>query len=215
MKIKAVVLDFDGTITTADILNMLCDLVGKKEESEKLDTLFREGKVKGLETLVQRINFLKGLSLEQIRAVVSKNDYLQKGALEFFTFLRENNIVSIIASGNIMPLLEIYKEKLGADYLVGSKPIIENGGIVSISEKEYSGDGFKVRDIKSILEELDISPEYVVAIGDSPADRGMFELSAKSIAINPKGNIAQCADYVIENDLSKAIPILKDLMNFL
>jgi len=51
-----------------------------------------------------------------------------------------------------------------------------------------------------------------VAIGDSIADKGMFEILAKSIAINPKGDIEQYADYVIEDNLSKAIPILKDLL---
>jgi phosphoserine phosphatase len=51
-----------------------------------------------------------------------------------------------------------------------------------------------------------------VAIGDSPTDKGMFEISSKSIAINPKGNIEQYADYVIEDNLSKAIQILKDLL---
>ena len=212
MKIKAIVVDFDGTITTSDVLSILCDLVGKREESENLNKLFNEGKLGGLEALVQRINFLKGLSVEQIRSVVSENDYLQRGALEFFGFLRENNIVSIIASGSIMPLLEVYKEKLGADYLIGSKPIVENDRIVSISEKDYSGEDFKVRDLKAILDKLNISLDSVVAIGDSPADKGIFELSAKSIAINPKGNIGEYADYVIENDLSKVIPILKDLM---
>ena len=52
-----------------------------------------------------------------------------------------------------------------------------------------------------------------MAIGDSPADKGMFELCAKSIAINPKEDIGEFADYVIKNDLPKAIPILEELMS--
>jgi HAD superfamily phosphoserine phosphatase-like hydrolase len=212
MKIKAVVIDLDGTITTEDISGVLTELVGKKEESKKLDILFQEGKSYGLDGLIKRINFLKGLTVEQLRAVVIKNDYLRKGAKELFSFLKENNIVSIIASGNIMPVLEVFKEKLGADYLVGSKPIIENNILVLISEKEYSGTDYKVSGLKEILSKLNISLDSLVAIGDSKADKGMFEIAAKSIAINPKGNIEQYADYVIQDDLSKAIPILKDLI---
>lgn len=212
MKIKAIVIDLDGTITTEDISGILTDLVGKKEESLKLAQMFQEGKLKGLEGLIERINFLKGLSVDKLQAVVLRKDYIRDGAKELFSFLKENNIISIIASGNIMPVLEVYKEKLGVDYLVGSKPIIENNRIVSISENEYSGIDFKVRDLKEILSKLNISLDSLVAIGDSIADKGMFEISAKSIVINPKGNIEQYADYVIEDDLSKVIPILKDLM---
>lgn len=211
MKIKAIVIDFDGTITTEDFLSILCDLVGKKDESEKLNRLFHGGKINGMDSLIERINFLKGLSVERIKDVVSENYFLQKGTQEFFDFLKANNIVSIIASGSIMPLLEMYKEKLGADYLIGSKLIIEDGKIVSISNAEYLGDDFKVRDLQVILKQLRIPLECLVAIGDSPADKGMFKLAAKSIAINPKGDIGEHANYVIESDLSRAIPILKSL----
>lgn len=53
-----------------------------------------------------------------------------------------------------------------------------------------------------------INPQ-IVAIGDSPADAAMFELSDYAIAINPKGDIAEKADAVVEDDLAKAIPLLE------
>lgn len=211
MEIKALIVDFDGTIVTEDISDILCGLVGKQEESRKLNQLFFEGKLKGLEGLIQRINFLEGLSLRQIQDAVSGNDYLRSGAKELFKFLKTSNIISIIASGSILPLLEVYKEKLGADYLVGSCPIVKNGRIVSISEKEYSGPDFKVRDSKAILDKLKIPYSALVAIGDSPADKGIFEFSAKSIVINPQAGVGQFADFIIKDDLSKAIPILQKL----
>jgi phosphoserine phosphatase len=202
MNIRAAIIDFDGTIVTEDISDLLCDLVGKKAESEKLNRLFHEGKLQGLAGLIQRINFLTGLSLEDIQ-----------GAKELFSFFKSNNIVSIIASGSIIPLLENYQELLGADYLVGSRPIIKAGRIVSISEKEYSGMDFKVRDSKEILQKLNIPHSEVIAIGDSPADKGIFELAAVSIAVDPKAGIEKLADYVIENNLNDAKAILENLMN--
>src|SRR6185369_11441837 len=126
--------------------------------------------------------------------------------------LKTHGIICIIASGSIVPLLELYREKLGANYVVGSKPLVENGFIMGISEADYSGPDFKVRDSAVILDRLAIPHSSVVAIGDSLADRGIFELSAKSIAINPKPGIEQYADYIIHDDLSKAIPILESLM---
>ena len=39
MQVKAVLIDFDGTITTKDILDVVLSLAGKAEESAKLKKL--------------------------------------------------------------------------------------------------------------------------------------------------------------------------------
>ena len=38
MQIKAIVIDFDGTIVTEDILAVLSDLVGKRKECEEINS---------------------------------------------------------------------------------------------------------------------------------------------------------------------------------
>jgi phosphoserine phosphatase len=48
-----------------------------------------------------------------------------------------------------------------------------------------------------------------VAIGDSPADRLAFEYAGVSIAINPRGGVEAAGDYVIQDDLAKAIDIIE------
>ena len=50
-----------------------------------------------------------------------------------------------------------------------------------------------------------------MAIGDSPADKAIFKFAGRSIAINPKGGTEEFADYIIRDDLSKAINILNTL----
>lgn len=41
--IKAVLIDFDGTIVSKDILDVVCEIVGKEEESNKLNKEFHAG----------------------------------------------------------------------------------------------------------------------------------------------------------------------------
>lgn len=211
MRIKAVLIDFDKTITKEDMSDLLADRVGKHEEGERLNELFQEGKLPGLTGLIQRINFLQGMTVEEMRDMVSENDQLRKGAKELFAYFKEKGIISIIASGSIVPFLEIYQEILGVDYLVGSRPKMKDGTLQSISEEDFSGLDFKVRDSKKILDELQISPDELVAIGDSPADLGLFDLAAVSIGVNPHERIRDKVDHVIEEDLSLIIPILEEL----
>ena len=94
---------------------------------------------------------------------------------------------------------------------MGTKPKMNGNLIDSISEEDFSGPNFKLEDSKIILKNLDIISDEVIAIGDSPADKTIFEFAGKSIAINPKEGVGKYADYVINDDLSKAIDIINKL----
>ena len=211
MKIKAILIDFDGTVVTEDILDIVCGIVGKEKESRKLNEEYHKGIRSGRASLIARINLLKGVTITQIKQKLAENDFLVPGAEEFFDYLNSNNIISILYSGNLVPILNYYKDKLGITFVVGTKPKMDGDKIVSISEKDFSGPSFKLPDSKAILGKYNIKASEVVAIGDSPADKPIFEFAAKSIAINPKGGIDNYADYAIKNDLSKAIDILNSL----
>ena len=211
MEVKAVLIDFDGTIVNKDVLDVVCGIAGKEEESKKINEEFHAGKRKGLSPLIERINFLRGISTEQINDKLIENDYLIKGVKEFFDFLNSNGIISILNSGNLVPILEYYKKKLGISYVVGTKPRMNGNKIISISEDDFSGNNFKLIDSKVILDNLGIKSENIISIGDSPADKPLFEFAEKAIAINPKNGIKKFADFEIEEDLSKAIEIIRNL----
>lgn len=211
MKIKAILADFDGSIVTTDILDVACSIVGKRDESQDLNQAFINGQRSGLSTLIERINLLKGVSVGEIYEKLEKNRYLTDGAQELFQFLNSRNIISIIHSGNIVPILNYYKKILGADYIVGSQPKMSGETIDSISLDDFQTHDFKLAGCKSILSKLNIGPHSVVAIGDSPADSTLFEFAGKSIAINPKGGIEKHADFVIADDLREAIIIIEGL----
>jgi len=215
MKIEAMLIDFDGTVVNKDLLDVVCGIVGKAERSHEINVEYHQGKWAGISALIERINFLKGVSLSQIDEVLEKESYLMDGAEAFFSFLEKNNIISILTSGSLVPVLQYYQKKLGISYIVGTKPKMtgENNDIIdSISEEDFSDRNFKLTDSKKILDELGISAKEVVAIGDSPADKTIFDFSSASIAINPKGDIAEYADFIIDADLSLAIPVLEKLM---
>lgn len=209
--IKAVLLDFDGTIVTKDILDVVCGIVGKQEESDKINKDFHAGKLTGLTPLITRINFLRGVSVPQIQKKLDEEAYLMKGAKEFLDYLNKHAIISILSSGNIIPILKYYQNLLGINHIVGTRPKMNGDTILSISEEDFPRRDFKVTGVKEILQKLSIKPEETLAIGDSPADKSMFEFAGASIAINPKNNIEKFTDYVIENDLSKTIPIIVKL----
>jgi len=206
--IKAVVMDFDGTLVNKDILDIVCGIVGKEDESRKINEEFHAGKRQGLDALVERINFLKGVTNHDIKKKLDENTYLEKGVKELFEFLSENKILSILASGNILPVLEYYKNLLNITYIIGSSPKMISDSIVGISTSDFPGKDFKLVGVKKILTNLNIKKEETIAIGDSPADIQLFEFAEKSIAINPKEGIERKVDFVVK-DMTEVTEIIR------
>lgn len=210
-EIKVCLLDLDGTLVTEEILDLLCGLVGKEDESQKINAAFHRGEIKGRDSLIDRINLIAGITKSQIIELLDKDNYLMPGAKELIQFLKENKIITILASGNVPAVLEYYQKLLGINYIVGSNPNMKGEKILGITESSFSSLRLKPDGIQAIIAPMNLQKENIIAIGDSPADKGIFEMSGYKIAINPKGDIAQFADVVIENDLSKVIEIIKSL----
>lgn len=212
MKIKAFLSDFDGTLVNKDILDVVCGICGKEKESRMLNEEFIAGKREGLPTLKQRIDYLSGISLDQISKKLDERNYLIDGAEELFEFLTSHNIITILHSGNITPVLKYYQKLLNIDYVLGTSPRMIGNVIQGIEVSDFGSRDFKVKGCEGILEQLGIDKSEVVCIGDAPSDSDIFDLSAVSIAINPKGNIAEKADYVIHDSLKNAITILEKII---
>lgn len=205
---KIFLFDFDGTIVTEDILDVVCDIVGKKEESRIINEKTHTGELTGLQLLCDRINFLHGVSYEQIKKKLDEESYLRKGTVELFEYLRASDFITILSSGNIMPVLRYYKELLGIDYIFGSNPKMTGDIIDNIEISDFSGKDFKYNSCLDIINKLNVGKNEVYGIGDSIHDVKMLSLAGHKFGIDPKGDFKELVDIVIDDDISDVIKYL-------
>jgi phosphoserine phosphatase len=209
MKIKVALIDFDGTIVDRSMLDWLCSLVGKEKESRDIGLRTFQGKFSGLEPLVERINLLKGLSIQEIKNKLPLDLCLRTGVENLFEYFRKNNIITVLHSGNVLPLLEIYQKRLNIDYIIGSRCKVEAEVISGIEISSYSSQDYKLRESQKIVRKHNCVPSEALALGDSPSDKAVFEYAGLSIAVNPLFGIEKYADFTVTDDLNEIIKILE------
>lgn len=196
---KIFLFDFDGTLVTEDILDVVCDIVGKKEESIRINEDVINGKVTGLVPLCTRINFLKGVTYKQIEDKLNENNYLREGVVELFKYLNENGYITVLSSGNIEPVLKYYQNLLNITYIFGSAPNMDGEKIIDINETNFKGTNFKYEACLSVIEKYNDEEIKVYGIGDSAVDIQMLSLADVSFAIDPKGGLEKNVNYVVDD----------------
>ena len=132
---------------------------------------------------------------------------MQNGAIQLFEELNKRGFITVLSSGNILPILKYYKELLNINYIFGSQPKMENDIIQGITINDFEGDDFKYNSCLEIIKKYNAKKENIFAVGDSYVDIGMLSLAGHSFAINPKGGIEKEVDYTI-NSLSEIIKYL-------
>lgn len=204
---KIFLFDFDGTLVTEDILDVVCDIVDKKEESIELKNKVLYGLVKGYGPLCTRINFLRGVTYQQIKDKLDGDNYLRDGVIELFKALNDKGYITVVSSGNLELVLKYYQELLNITYVFGSKPNMDGDKIINISESSFSSHDFKYDACFEVIHRYDNEEKIVYGLGDSATDVSMLSLADVKFAIDPKGGLENHVDYVIED--------IKDIIDYL
>lgn len=204
---KIFLFDFDGTLVTEDILDVMCDIVGKKEESIELKNKVLHGLVQGYGPLCTRINFLQGVTYQQMKDKLDENNYLRDGVVELFKTLNDKGYITVVSSGNIEPVLRYYQELLNITYVFGSKPDMDGDKILGISESSFCSHDFKYEACLDVIHQYDGEGKKVYGVGDSAVDISMLSLADVKFAIDPKGGLKKHVDYVI-HDMREIIDYL-------
>lgn len=197
----------DGTLVTEDILDVMCDIVGKKEESIELKNKVLHGFVQGYGPLCTRINFLQGVTYQQMKDKLDENNYLRDGVVELFKTLNDKGYITVVSSGNIEPVLRYYQELLNITYVFGSKPDMDGDKILGISESSFRSHDFKYEACLDVIHQYDEEEKKVYGVGDSAVDISMLSLADVKFAIDPKGGLDKYVDYVI-HDMREIIDYL-------
>lgn len=193
-KTKAVVFDFDGTLTLGKTTQTTWESIWIKlgydvKECQDLHQRFNNNEITHDEwcKLTEEKFIAKGLNKKMVLTIASKIRLIP-GIKDTFSELYNRNIKIYIVSGSI---LTVIKSALGnrqnyVDEIKANEFAFDRDNkLIKINGTKYDFQG-KATFIKQISQDMKIAPQDILFIGNSLNDRFAYLSGAITLCINPK-----------------------------
>lgn len=195
---KLAVFDFDSTLMEGETLEFIAKEYNIEPLMKKITTDAMEGKIDFFESLVQRVQLLKGADLNRVINICENLPYTQ-GAKETVLSLKNNGYKVVCFSGgyDIATISALQKLDLDAQFsnILHSK----DGKLTGYVGGEMMFSDSKGKMLKRLQNLFQISEEDTLVVGDGANDLSMFKFAANRVAFCAKPVLREQANIIINN----------------
>lgn len=206
--IKLIAFDFDNVLVDGESLDEVAKLVDSEDKIIELTRKAMEGNISFETSLRERMNLLKGVSLENIERVTKKMP-LMEGAEETILELKKRGYKLATITGNFEIITNRLKD-LDIDYIFCNQLHDEDGKLTGEISGPLIVEGSKGEVLQELMDQEGLKAAECAAVGDGANDIPMLEKAGLSIAFNAKPALKEVADVVVEGkDLREILPLFE------
>lgn len=202
---ELVVFDGDETLVAGDVIRGLAEAAGAADELEAIHSRVWEGKLEPMRALRNRIvPLFEGLPVATVEEVV-EDQPLSPGARRVGRRITCETAVFT----SIVPHAQRLAEEIAADHYRANELASRDGVLTGEIRGGIVEEG-KGPVLRGLLEDLALPPDRVIAVGDGPQDRPMFDLAGFAVGVDPKPAVAGAVDVrVSDRDIHLVEPHLR------
>jgi phosphoserine phosphatase len=203
-----VVLDADSTLIRNEVIELLADEAGRREEVQAATEAAMRGEVDFAASLRSRVAALEGVpvsAFERVRARIEPT----LGVRELTAAVHERGGVVGVVSGGFHEILDRVAPELGVDRWRANRLEVEGASLTGRVDGEIVDGAAKATALREWAAELGVSERATIAIGDGANDLLMMAAAGLGLAFNAKPAVREAASLVIgPQDLAEVIPLL-------
>ena len=203
-----VVLDADSTLIRNEVIELLADEAGRRDEVQAATEAAMRGEVDFSTSLRSRVAALRGVPVEAFARVRARIEPTP-GVRELTAAVHERGGVVGVVSGGFHEILDSVAPDLGVDRWRANRLRVAGGVLSGEVDGPIVDGAAKAASLQEWAAELGVAPHATIAIGDGANDLAMMAIAGLGLAFNAKPAVRAAASLVIgPQDLSQVIPLL-------
>ena len=202
------VMDVDGTLILEEVIDLLGREVGREEEISQITSRAMRGELDFETSLRDRVSFLEGLPIS-VFDTVFKSIQLTPNAQEFISILQKNGILVGLVSGGFTQIVERLAKSLDIAYFSANQLEVKDGFLTGKLVGQIINPEVKKATLEKWTEELKLSKERTIAIGDGANDLLMLKSAGLGIAFCAKEVLKkEIPNHVDKRDFLEVLPFI-------
>ena len=194
-----VVLDVDSTMIEQEVIELLAERAGLRDQVKTLTDLAMAGEIDFREALLQRVALLEGLS-EEVFQEILKDIKITDGVEELIGAVQGSGGLVGAISGGFLQVLDPLAKSLGLNFFEANNLEVIDGVLSGKIKGEIVDGQMKARTLLRWAKENGFNLADTVAIGDGANDIPMLDAAGFAVAFRPKDVLRPHADLIIEGD---------------
>ncbi len=195
--VKLVISDMDSTLISIECIDEIADMFHIKPQVAEITEAAMRGELNFEQSLTQRVALLKGLGEDALNRVYNERLQLNPGAESWIRGLKARNIKFALVSGGFDFFTSRLTERLALDFSRANRLAIEQGLLTGSVMGSIVGAQAKADFLHELCQQLAITPEQVIAIGDGANDLLMMKAAGLSVAFHAKPTVQAQANCVL------------------
>ena len=202
------VMDVDGTLILEEVIDLLGREVGREEEISLITSRAMQGELDFESSLRKRVSLLEGLPVSVFDKVFN-TIHLTSNAQEFISILQKNGILVGLVSGGFTQIVERLAKSLGIAYFSANQLEVKDGFLTGKLVGQIINPEVKKATLEKWTEELKLSKERTIAIGDGANDLLMLKSAGIGIAFCAKEVLKkEIPNHVDKRDFLEVLPLI-------
>ena len=202
------VMDVDGTLILEEVIDLLGREAGREEEISQITSRAMQGELDFESSLRKRVSLLEGLPVSVFDKVFN-TIHLTSNAQEFISILQKNGILVGLLSGGFTPIVARLAKSLGIAYFSANQLEVKEGLLTGKLVGQIINPEVKKDTLEQWREELKLSKDRTVAIGDGANDLLMLKSAGLGIAFCAKEVLKkEIPNHVDKRDFLEVLPLI-------
>lgn len=197
-------MDMDSTLINIECVDEIAAAAGLKNEVAAITEATMRGEIADFkESLRQRVALLKGIAISALDEVYNERLQFNPGAEALIQAAQRAGLKTLLVSGGFTFFTDRIRDRLKLDFTRSNVLEVDNGVLTGRMVDQDWGDicdgAEKKRMLLATCEQLQISPQQAIAIGDGANDIPMLQAAGLSVAYHAKPKVRDIAMVAIDS----------------